>query len=68
MVCGPLYLCNKLTITNAFRSILHNEKLYPQPEKFIPDRFIKDGKLNPDVPDPMLNGGVFGAGRRYGAP
>jgi len=26
---------------------------------------MKDGKLNPDVPDPLLNGGVFGAGRRY---
>jgi len=25
---------------------------------------MKDGKLNPDVPDPLLNGGVFGAGRR----
>ena len=37
--------------------------MYPDPETFNPDRFLKDGKINPDVRDP--NTFVFGYGRRY---
>ena len=37
--------------------------MYPDPENFKPERFLKDGKINPDVQDP--NAFVFGYGRRY---
>ena len=43
--------------------MLHNPEDYPEPRLFNPDRFIKDGKLNPDVRDPLTV--VFGFGRRY---
>ncbi|KAI0705584.1 cytochrome P450 [Earliella scabrosa] len=39
-----------------------DERMYPDPETFNPDRFLKDGKINPDVRDP--NTFVFGYGRR----
>ncbi|KAG6895756.1 hypothetical protein C0993_009238 [Termitomyces sp. T159_Od127] len=35
--------------------------VYPNPHIFNPDRFMKDGKLNPEIRDPS---GVFGFGRR----
>lgn len=43
-------------------SILHNPVEFPDPESFNPDRFLKDGKLNPDVLDPTV--ACFGFGRR----
>ncbi|KDQ52205.1 hypothetical protein JAAARDRAFT_138959 [Jaapia argillacea MUCL 33604] len=43
-------------------SILHDPMVYPEPEKFKPERFLKDGKLNPEVRDPSV--AVFGFGRR----
>ena len=36
--------------------------MYPDPESFKPERFLKDGKINPEVQDP--NTFVFGYGRR----
>ncbi|KNZ80387.1 O-methylsterigmatocystin oxidoreductase [Termitomyces sp. J132] len=50
-----------LVIANAW-AMLHDEKFYPDPFEFNPDRFIKDGKLNPDVKDPIH--AAFGFGRR----
>ncbi|KAJ7138224.1 cytochrome P450 [Mycena epipterygia] len=41
-------------------AILHNE-MYPDPGAFKPERFLRDGKPNPDVRDPQA---AFGFGRR----
>ena len=43
--------------------MLHNEKVYPDPFSFKPDRFLKGGKINKAVPDPA--DAAFGFGRRY---
>ena len=42
--------------------MLHDPEEYQEPEKFNPERFIRDGALNPDVRDP--NSMAFGFGRR----
>ena len=44
-----------------FRAMLHDENTYPEPFKFKPERFLKDGKIDPSVPRPDL---AFGFGRR----
>lgn len=44
------------------RAILNDEKVYPDPFTFRLERFLKDGKLDPDVQDPEL--AAFGYGRR----
>jgi len=50
-----------IVLANAW-SILHNEVTYPDPFSFKPERFMKDGKLNPNVKDPVT--AAFGFGRR----
>ncbi|KAJ7453395.1 cytochrome P450 [Mycena latifolia] len=42
-------------------AILHDEVIYPDPHAFTPERFLLNGKLNPDVRDPDA---AFGFGRR----
>ncbi|KAL0958419.1 hypothetical protein HGRIS_000559 [Hohenbuehelia grisea] len=50
------------TIIANLWSMLHDEEMYPNPSEFNPDRFLKNGKLNPAVRDPATI--AFGFGRR----
>lgn len=52
----------EVNLHHCRRAMLHNPEEYPNPETFNPDRFIKDGRLNPDVRDPFTL--AFGFGRR----
>ena len=52
--------CSVLTL--LFRSILHDPKVFDNPMEFQPERYLKDGQLNPDVRDPDC--AAFGFGRR----
>ncbi|KAL7280097.1 hypothetical protein ACG7TL_006512 [Trametes sanguinea] len=50
------------TVAANVWACMHDPDIYPEPNKFIPERFIKDGKMDPDVLDPASL--VFGFGRR----
>ncbi|TBU38080.1 cytochrome P450, partial [Dichomitus squalens] len=59
--CG--YFIPKGTIVFAnIWAFTRDPNVYPNPEAFIPERFLKEGRLNPDVRDPATL--VFGYGRR----
>ena len=49
-------------LNSLFRSILHDRKAFNNPHEFQPERYLKDGELNPDVRDPDC--AAFGFGRR----
>ena len=44
---------------------MHDERAYPDPLRFNPERWLKDGVLDTTVPDPRT--AIFGYGRRYGS-
>lgn len=44
------------------RALLHDEERYPNSLSFNPDRFIKNGALDPDILHPDV--AAFGYGRR----
>ena len=50
------------TVIQNIWAVSRDPNLYPDPETFNPDRFLKDGKINPLVFNPEDR--VFGAGRR----
>jgi len=50
------------TVIQNIWAVSRDPNLYPDPETFNPDRFLKDGKINPFVFNPEDR--VFGAGRR----
>ncbi|KAF8811640.1 cytochrome P450 [Phlegmacium glaucopus] len=52
---GSIVICNSW-------AMLYNEDEYPDPYAFKPERFIKNGQLDPNIRDPALI--VFGFGRR----
>ena len=39
-------------LTFSFRSILNDPHIFDNPQEFRPERYLKDGKLNPDMRDP----------------
>ena len=58
---GYLIPAGATVIENVW-AIFRDPKIYPDPETFNPDRFLKDGKIDPRVFNPEDR--VFGAGRR----
>ena len=46
--------------------MFRNESVYPNAHIFNPDRFLKDGQIDPDVKDPEAL--AFGYGRRCVSP
>ena len=42
---------------------MHDPQVYESPDEFRPERFIRDGRLDPSVRDPADY--IFGFGRRY---
>ena len=42
--------------------MFHDESIYPSSQTYDPERYLKDGKLDPYVKDPEER--VFGSGRR----
>ncbi|KAI0745837.1 cytochrome P450 [Earliella scabrosa] len=50
-----------LVLPNVW-AMMHDPKTFPNPETFEPERYLKDGMINPDAPDPEAV--VFGYGRR----
>ena len=43
--------------------MLNDERVYPEPHEFKLERFLKDGKLESSIRDPMDI--AFGFGRRW---
>ena len=49
-------------LISLIRSILHDAETFNNPMEYQPERYLKDGKLNPDAADPACV--AFGFGRR----
>ncbi|EDR10167.1 uncharacterized protein LACBIDRAFT_248655 [Laccaria bicolor S238N-H82] len=57
------YFIPKGTIViGAAWSILHDPEVFEAPEEFKPERYLKDGQIDPSVRDPVV--AAFGFGRR----
>lgn len=41
---------------------MHDPMTFEKPFEFVPERYLKDGKIDPSVPDPEV--AAFGYGRR----
>lgn len=58
---GYLIPKDAIVISNVYQ-ILMDEKAYPEPSIFNPERFLKNGKVDPSVRNPTI--AAFGFGRR----
>jgi len=56
------YIPKGTVVIGSGWSILHDPNIFKKPMEFQPERYLKDGKLNPDVMD--QDSVVFGYGRR----
>ena len=56
----------RLWLIICCRAYARDERYYPDPETFKPERFLLDGVPSPKVRDPQKH--VFGFGRRYASP
>ena len=61
LVC-ILILLFELILRAQSRAYSRDPTVYDDPERFMPERFMKDGKLSTDVRDPATI--AFGYGRR----
>jgi cytochrome P450 len=43
--------------------MMHNPDVFDKPFEFIPERYLKDGRIDPSVTD--TEAAAFGHGRRY---
>jgi len=50
-----------IIVENVWK-MFRDESIYPKPQTFDPERFLKDGKLDPSISSPEER--TFGAGRR----
>ena len=57
------YLTLLISQTILHRAMLNNEQDYPDPHIFKPERFLKNGKIDSSVRDPVNI--AFGFGRRW---
>jgi len=57
---GKFIPAGSIVFGNAW-AILHDENIYKDPQMFSPERFLKDGQLDPEVKSPEA---AFGFGRR----
>ncbi|KXN82953.1 O-methylsterigmatocystin oxidoreductase [Leucoagaricus sp. SymC.cos] len=55
------FLPGRSVVLGNVWAILHDKEDYPEPLEFKPERFLKDGKVNPEVREPTA---AFGFGRR----
>ncbi|KAI0754716.1 cytochrome P450 98A3 [Daedaleopsis nitida] len=56
------YIPKDATVLVNIWAISNDPRIYPEPDRFIPDRYLKDGNFDPNVRDPATI--VFGFGRR----
>ena len=63
LVCQPISMMpSPVTLIVFPRNCLHDPTVYTEPDRFLPDRFMRDGQLDPNVRDPAKY--AFGYGRR----
>jgi len=58
---GMFLPAGSLVLGNVW-AMLHDENMYKDPERFNPERFLKNGQLDPNVTSPEAT--AFGFGRR----
>jgi cytochrome P450 len=63
---GALYTVLLLSIDASNRAMSRDEKDYPEPHIFNPERFLKGGQIDPSVRSPIDI--AFGFGRRQVVP